>query len=416
MSNGNRKPRRLPTNNPKPHRAWVRGMFSKATSAALALAILLGLGAVATPSAGAQTFRVLYNFTGSDGAFPQAGLVRDATGNLYGTTEEGGASGYGVVFKMDTSGTEVVLHSFTGGKDGEYPVAELIRDRAGNLYGTTSGGGDHGLGTVFKLDTAGTETVLYSFAGGTTDGCDPYAGLLRDDAGNLYGTAFSCGASGVGTVFKVDTAGKETVLHSFAGYPTDGANPYLAGLLMDPQGNLYGVTEYGGRDAEGVVYKLSKTRRWTVLRSFTAGGDGYYPAGTLVMDRHGNLYGTTQQCGSYCYGTVWKMSKNGAETVLHTFEAGSSDGDNPRAGVIMDAKGNFYGDTEFGGASYRGVVYQLDKRGMLTLLHNFTGSDGLYPIGGLVRDAKGNLYGTTFYGGSGEECQSGCGTVWQITR
>ncbi len=413
MSNMNRKQRRLNTNNPGPHRAWIPEILSKATSRALALAIVLGVGAVATPSAGAQTFSVLYNFAGSDGSFPQAGLVRDATGNLYGTTEGGGASGYGVVFKVDTSGTEAVLHSFTGGKDGEYPVAELIRDTAGNLYGTTSGGGAHGLGTVFKLDTAGTETVLYSFAGGTTDGCDPYAGLLQDKVGNLYGTTYSCGASGVGTVFNVSKTGKETVLHSFAGYPTDGANPYLASLLMDMKGSLYGVTEYGGPSAVGVVYKLRKTGRWTVLHRFTAGVDGYYPAGTLAMDTHKNLYGTTQGCGHYCYGTVWKLSKNGTETVLHNFV---SDGDNPRAGVIMDAKGNFYGDTEFGGNSYHGVVYELDTKGVLTVLHNFVGWDGLYPIGGVIRDAKGNLYGTTSYGGSGTKCQSGCGTVWQITR
>jgi len=381
-----------------------------AASAALTLGVVLVLGVVATQSAQAQTFTVLYNFTGSsDGAYPYAILLRDAAGNLYGTTEVGG-SGNGVVFKVDTSGKETVLYSFTGGADGGYPFAGVVRDKSGNLYGTTEAGGSSALGTVFKVDTSGTETVLHSFAGGTTDGCYPYGGLLRDKAGNLYGTTADCGASSVGTVFKIDTSGAETVLHSFT--VSDGGYPFYTSLLMDKKGNLYGVTSSGGTSGEGVVYKLSKSGTLTVLHSFTGGAtDGCYPYGTPAMDKKGTLYGTAEACGSSSEGIVWKVSKTGTETVLHSFAGGSSDGGYPLAGVIMDAKGNLYGDTELGGTSSLGTVYKLSKTGTLTLLHSFAGSDGEIPFDDLIRDAKGTLYGTTEGGGS-----SSVGTAWKITK
>ncbi len=358
---------------------------------------------------------MLYNFTGSSGgAGPYAGLIRDSKGTLYGTGYYGGTSDYGVVFKLDSSGAETVLYNFTEGADGGYPLGALVRDKAGNLYGTASSGGDtacsSGCGTVFKVDTNGSETVLHSFTGGTTDGCNPIGGLLRDKAGNLYGTTNSCGASNYGTVFKVDTSGSETVLHSFTG--SDGAYPYLTGLLMDKKGNLYGVTENGGTSFAGVLYELSKSGTLTVLHSFAGKTtDGCYPSGTPLMDTKGNLYGTAEGCGSSSDGIVWKVSKKGTETVLHNFAGGASDGQYPFAGVIMDGKGNLYGDTEEGGAArLQGTVYKLSKKGKLTLLYSFGESDGEYPYGGLIRDAKGNVYGTTRAGGSG-----GYGTVWKLT-
>jgi uncharacterized repeat protein (TIGR03803 family) len=378
---------------------------------------MLVSGAVTTQSAQAQTFTTLYNFTGSpDGASPYTFLIRDKAGNLYGTTEAGGASGAGTVFKVDKSGTETLLYSFTGGSDGANPFVGLLRDAVGNLYGVTAFGGASGLGTVFKLSKTGKETVLYSFAGGT-DGCYPFGGLLRDKAGNFYGTTEVCGASGVGTVFKLSKAGKETVLHNFAGGSSDGEFPSFSTLLMDTGGTLYGVAEQGGLDNLGVVYKLSKSGKFTLLHSFTGGtSDGCDIFGTPAMDTEGNLYGTANSCGSAQVGMVWKVSKKGKETVLHNFTAGSSDGAEPVAGLIMDAKGNLYGDTYQGGTANLGTVYKMNKKGTVTLLHTFTGSDGDYPYSGLFRDAAGNLYGTTLYGGSGQSCQNGCGTVWQITK
>jgi uncharacterized repeat protein (TIGR03803 family) len=378
---------------------------------------MLVLGIVTTHSAQARTFTTLYNFTGSpDGAYPYAFLIRDKAGNLYGTTEAGGASGAGTVFKVDKSGKETVLYSFTGGLDGSNPFVGLVRDAVGNLYGVTAYGGTSGVGTVFRLSKSGKETVLYSFAGGT-DGCYPFGGLLRDKAGNFYGTTEDCGASGVGTVFKLSKAGKETVLHSFAGGTTDGEFPSFSTLLMDAVGTLYGVAEQGGLGNQGVVYKLSKSGKLTILHSFLGGtSDGCDVFGTPAMDTEGNLYGTANSCGSAHVGMVWKVSPKGKETVLHNFTAGSSDGAEPIAGLIMDAKGNFYGDTYQGGSANLGTVYKMDKKGTVTLLHTFTGPDGDYPYSGLFRDAAGNLYGTTLYGGSGQSCNNGCGTVWQITK
>jgi uncharacterized repeat protein (TIGR03803 family) len=366
---------------------------------------------------------VVYSFTGSsDGGEPYAGLVRDAAGNLYGTTISAGAFGWGVVFKVDTRGTETVLHSFGGvTTDGRTPYAELVRDKSGNLYGTTYEGGGigcvDGCGTVFKVDTTGTETVLHSFAGGTTDGCLPYGGLLQDKAGNLYGTTQSCGASNYGMVFRLSKSGKFRVMHSFAGGTRDGAYPLYASLLMDKNGALYGVAQYGGTSNEGVVYKLSKSGTLRVLHSFAGGTtDGCNPYGTPAMDTLGNLYGTAVACGSSNMGVVWKANKKGTEKVLHNFAGGTTDGRIPIAGVILDAKGNLYGDTQNGGGTGCfgagcGTVYKLSKTGTLTLLHTFTGSEGAMPFGGVIRDTKGNLYGTAFLGGI-----PNWGTVWQITK
>ena len=397
------------------HRGGISSIRLRTARAPLALVVVLVLGVVTIQSVQAQTFKVLFNFTGSaDGESPYGSLVRDTEGNLYGTTEAGGASGAGTVFKADKSGTHTVLYSFKGGSDGANPYVGVIRDAAGNLYGTTANGGASGLGTVFKLTKTGKEKVLYSFAGGS-DGCYPYGGLLRDAAGNLYGTTEVCGASGVGTVFKLTNTGKETVLHSFAGGSSDGEFPSFTSLLMDTSGNLYGVAEQGGTDNLGVVYKLSKSGKLKVLHSFAGGtSDGCDVFGTPFMDAEGNLYGTANACGSAHVGIVWKVSQKGKETVLHTFTAGSSDGAEPIAGVIMDANGNLYGDTYQGGSANLGTVYKLNKNGTLTLLHTFTGSDGDYPYSGLVRDATGNLYGTTLHGGSGQQCQNGCGTVWML--
>jgi uncharacterized repeat protein (TIGR03803 family) len=396
----------------KQQRGWTSQICLGATSAALTLLVGLVVGLVATQAAQAQTYSVLYNFAGPpDGQFSYTGLVSDPQGNLYGTTSEGGAFNFGTVFKVSGT-TETLLYSFTGKADGASPLAPLVRDAAGNLYGTTNAGGASGFGTVFKVKPNGSETVLHSFAGGTTDGCNPYGGLLRDKVGNLYGTTNKCGASNEGTVFKVNTSHKETVLHSFTGGTTDGGYPYLTSLLMDVKGNLYGVGQNGGTVGVGVVYKLSKSGKFTVLYSFTAGThDGCYPYGSPAMDKAGNLYGTTNGCGASSLGTVWKLSKNGVETVLHSFTRSTTDGESPFAGVILDAHGNLYGDTLEGGTLGVGIVYKVSKTGVFTLLYSFNGTTGHYPYGGLLRDAAGNLYSTAFTGGS-----SGyAGVVWKLT-
>jgi uncharacterized repeat protein (TIGR03803 family) len=380
--------------------------------AAPMLAVVFGFGAVTTQSAQAQTLRVLYNFAGSsDGGDPYASLIRDAAGNLYSTVDYGGTSFAGAVFKVAPNGTETVLYSFTGGADGAYPFSPVVRDGAGNLYGTTSMGGSSNAGVVFKVDPGGTETVLHSFTGGA-DGIIPIGGLLRDKAGNLYGTTSQGGSSNDGVLFKISPRGKETILHTFTGSTKDGKYPSYTSLLMDAQGNLYGVTEEGGKADGGILYKLSKTGKLTILHSFSGGTtDGCNVLGTPFMDAAGNFYGTTSSCGTHMLGTVWEVRKTGKERLLHSFAGGTTDGEYPLAGVIVDAAGNLYGDTETGGAANVGTVYEISKSGRFTLLHSFDGTDGKYPYGSFVQNAKGTLFGTTQNGGT-----IGYGTVWKITK
>src|ERR1017187_6084543 len=259
-------------------------------------------------------YTVLYSFTGgADGASPWAGVIPDSAGNLYGTTFFGGASGAGVVYKLNASGQETVLYSFTGLADGCCPRAGVIRDSAGNLYGTTNRGGAlsgcvFGCGVVYKLNASGRETVLHTFTGGA-DGGDPNAGVIRDSAGNLYGTTGGGGTAGKGGVLKGDTAGNETVLYGFTG-GADGSDPNPS-VIRDSAGNLYGTTIGGGTAGKGVAFKVDTSGNETVLYSFTGGADGANPWGGLFPDSAGNLYGTTDGGGAANAGVVFKLNASG---------------------------------------------------------------------------------------------------------
>jgi uncharacterized repeat protein (TIGR03803 family) len=389
------------------------------TSAAkFAILTTLFVTAIVDPRpAKAQTFTVLYTFTSTTrGEQSDASLLLD-DGNLYGTTQYGGAKGgFGTVFKLNPKDKETVFRSFAGTPDAEDPYAGLIRDKAGNFYGTTLyGGAEGGFGTVFKLSPKGKETLLHSFAG-TPDGEDPRSILVRDAAGTLYGTTQYGGTKGgFGTIFKLDTNGKLTLLHSFAGTP-DGEDP-CSGLLRDKAGNLYGTTQYGGSNGGyGTVFKLSAKGKLTLLHSFAGTPDGVNPLAGLLRDAAGDLYGTTYYGGTEGgYGTVFKLSAKGKLTLLHSF-AGTPDGQNPYARLIQDSAGNLYGTTFYGGASGYGTVFKLDQAGKLTVLHSFNDSpDGAHPIAGLILDKAGNLYGTTSDGGDLNCGFSGCGTVFKIT-
>jgi uncharacterized repeat protein (TIGR03803 family) len=389
---------------------------------------------------------VLYAFQGgSDGAEPFSGLVADKAANLYGTTEYGGGTGCysdgcGTVFRIAPDGTETVLHAFQGGSDGEYPLAGVILDKAGNLYGTTSEGGGTGCeyslgcGTVFRVAPNGTETVLYAFQGGN-DGDDPQAGLLADNAGNLYGTTYEGGITdctyGCGTVFKVAPDGSETVLYSFCAQQNcaDGDSPSGA-LIADKAGNLYGTAGEGGTTDSGTVFRLAPDGTLTTLYSFCAKrkcADGDWPAAALLADRKGNLYGTTSLGGARCEGdggggcgAVFKLAPDGKETVLYSFDG--RNGDDPLGNLIADKSGNLYSTTLYGKencVSGCGLVFEVAPDGTETPLHNFSGgSDGAEPLAGLIADGQGNFYGTTSAGG-GTGCgylyQSGCGTVFKLT-
>jgi uncharacterized repeat protein (TIGR03803 family) len=342
------------------------------------LAILFIAAVLATGAARAQyaSETVFYSFSKlRDGASPQSTLVLDSQGNLYGTTQQGGKScSCGTVFKVDTSGNETVLYRFGTFRDGSgLPSAGLVRDALGNLYGTTYLGGKLGFGSVFKLDTSGKQTVLHSFTGVGGDGAEPLAGLVRDKLGNLYGTTYIGGnlaclpPTGCGTVFKVDTSGNETVLYSFNGAGVnDGAEP-LAGLVEDERGTLYGTTQTGGNPECncGTVFKVDASGKETVLYRFnnSTGADPRAP----LLRHDGNLYGTTFSGGAYGEGTAFRVDATGKERVLYSFVGtygGATDGANPMAGLVRDDQGNFYGTTQDGGGpspgkSGYGTVFKL---------------------------------------------------------
>lgn len=403
------------------------------------------------------TETLLYSFQGSnngssDGYQPSGGLLKDAAGNLYGTTSAGGGTrNWGTVFKLDVSGHETVLYGFLGnnnfGNDGAEPIGSLIMDNTGNLFGTTVSGGDYidcgnfgGCGTIFKLDTSGNETVLYRFTGLNGDGASP-EGIISDGVGNLFGATFR-GGFGIlgpqcwcGTVFQLDSAGTETVLYSFTGSATDGPPPG-GNLVRDNLGNLYGITSNGNCNNGlgcGVAFKLDTTGHETVLHSFSNSPEGV-PSSGLVMDSTGNLYGTTSDGGSssscpHGCGTIFKIDTSGQESLLYRFNgAQKQDGSVPVA-LVVDASGNLYGITAAGGAyancpSYLsgvtgcGTFFKLDSTGHETVLYNFKGlsaQDGGAPSN-LMMDAVGNFYGTTQIGGVAcSGITAGCGTVFKMT-
>jgi len=440
--------------------------FLGAASTALIIAIAISTFA---PRAAAQaTYKTLYSFAGgkTDGANPQAGLIFDGAGNLYGTTYNGGPhyscvntvsrpssplvnkQGCGTVFKLtpnpDGSWTESVLHIFKSDKNGAEPSASLIFDAAGNLYGTTSGGGDYGpyecaplgCGVVFQftpnLDGTWKEKVLHTFTdgkdGGTGDGFEALlAPLIFDQAGNLYGTTPSGGTTGCwvyqtcGVVFELTPQAngrwKEKVLHTFHG--KDGGMPY-AGLIFDGAGNLYSTTSLGGL-GYGVVFELipNPNGSWKekVLRRF-----GEYTGGTplagLIFDQVENLYGTTSS-GPYGVANAFELTPKAdggwKEKVLHQFTSGPY---GPYAGLIFDAAGNLYGTTSGGGAYGAGMVFKLtpnaDGSWTESSLHDFCSlaacADGAGPVAGLIFDSAGNLYGTASSGGA-----TGHGVVFELT-
>jgi uncharacterized repeat protein (TIGR03803 family) len=379
------------------------------------ITIMILLTVVAATSAHAQTFKSLYSFGQSpDGATPFGGVVKDKAGNLYGTTSAGGSFGFGTIYKLSKSGKETVLYSFTGGADGAVPYGSLAVDDSGNLYGATRFGGSFDGGAVFEVNPeTRQETVLHSFTG-QPDGAEPFSGLILDKSGNLYGTTFAGGSANDGTVYKVNIqTQQETVLYSFTGDP-DGGDPVYGNLLMDKSGNLYGTTQGGGTSNRGAVWELSADGTETVLYSFTGGKDGGGSDGggadqSLVMDTKGNLYGVTEG-GGVGAGVVFKVNiKTKKETVLYTFNA-LKNGEVPTAGLVRDSKGNLYGTTAAGGgrASF-GTVFKMTGT-KETVLHHFHGADGETPFrSSLMLDHDGTLYGVTYLGGA-----HGLGAVFSI--
>lgn len=389
----------------------------RATSAALAFAILLVAAVSAVPTAQAQTYTVLHYFQGApnDGTNPTSALTLDGD-RSYGATQHGGEANRGTLFTLDKAGKEKVLVSFGPGKG---IGSGLVRDAADNLYASAAGGFS-AAGRVVRIKPNGALITFHKFNG--SDGKGPSGDLLLDSAGNIYGTTFDGGGfCDCGVVYKLDPAGNETVLHIFTGSP-DGSQP-LAGLVRDAAGNLYGTTSNGGNIDDGTIFKIDTAGNETVLYSFKGAPDGNDPGlGTLVLDSAGNLYGTTGGGGNgTCLGgagcgTVFKFDTNtGTETILHSFASGA-DGAIPDSGLILDPAGNLFGTTDYGGNSRCnnpypgcGTIFKLDTTGKETILHRFVGPEGVLPFGGLIRTTAGNLYGTAFAGGDGQR-----GVVYEL--
>jgi uncharacterized protein YceK len=433
--------------------------------AAFTFALVLALGSLAFA---ASSEIVIHQFTGPDGTDPAGGLLIDAAGNIYGTAQNGGSgsaclSGCGTVFQLSPVGNGHfkyhVIHDFLSGQDGAIPQTTLIMDVAGNLYGTTTQGGDGGLntycfngcGTVFKLSPSPnghwSETILHRFQA-LGDGRTPIDGVTMDGAGNLYGvTEFSDNQTPyIGQVFELIPTGNHwrfKTLHNFQpGF--DGYYP-LSSVVLDAAGNLYGNTQFGGNASGcfqqgcGVVYELSPNTNgeWTenILYEFPnlAGDPGSIPSGRIALDSAGNIYGTAKYGGyeaSTCTtqggcGTVFKLSRVGGawqRTTLHFFGQIASDGQNPFGRVTLDAAGNIYGSTQFGGANTnRGMVYKLslaaDGSFDYNPLHSFVfTAGGSIPWAGVTPDANGNLWGTTYFGGIYQtDFGDGYGVVFELT-
>ncbi|MFZ0803928.1 MAG: choice-of-anchor tandem repeat GloVer-containing protein [Terriglobales bacterium] len=424
---------------------------------AIALLTLLVLAAVAARPAQAQTYTVLHDFTAApDGADPNP-IIRDAHGNLYGATKYGGfvtcgLGSCGTVFKIDRNGNYSVLYRFEGGDNGTNPVAGLVRDAAGNLYGSTQGNGYiDGAAVVFKLEPNGQETTL-DIAG--PNACCFDSPLALDAQGNLYGMSPyggtpNCGLVrnqlGCGTLFKLTPSSGFTVLHTFTG--TDGIQPE-GGVVLDGKGNLYGTASTGGElscdypgsgqpfeKGCGTIYKLDSSGKFTLLHTFTGPGDGADPLG-VIIGSDGNLYGIAGSggdiVGDYLYGlgTIFKVDTSGNFSVLFTFvpcnEPPCTEGQvrNPvyASQLLRDSKGNLYGLQQSNNcAKGGGCLFRIDTAGNITDLYDFEGegesTDGFTPMNVVFGSAE-DVYGSMFTGGAsngGGDCTNGCGTVFHLT-
>jgi uncharacterized repeat protein (TIGR03803 family) len=401
----------------------------------LALACL----AVSAVASAQTTEAVLHNFCSltncADGAQPLGGVILDSEGNLYGGTLAGGAHGKGVAYTLAPSGQVTVLYNFCsqGGDlctDG-WAASVSARDSEGNLYGTAGFGGAHNVGAVYELTAPGKETVLHSFCSLTNcaDGSAPGGGVIRDSAGNVYGTTLYGGASsngssvtsGAGVVYKVDASGQETVLYNFCSLANcaDGSLP-SGRLILDSEGNLYGTTLNGGPNGgisagDGVVFKLAPSGQETVLCSFGSANcpDGANPNAGVISDSEGNLYGTTGSGGTHGKGVVFELAPSGQETVLYNFCSltNCADGEKPQ-GVVRDSEGNLYGSASNGPKQNPGdgLVYELSASGTETVLCSFGSAScpGVTPSS-VILDSEGNLYGTTLDGGT-----NGDGLVFKL--
>ena len=388
-------------------------------------------------------FSALAKGANADGANPFDSLVIGSDGNFYGTASAGGAKGNGTIYRLTTTGTFQTLHSFGAlgnglNADGAKPYAALLSASNGILYGTTISGGAKGNGTIFQVTSAGVLKTLHSFVA-STDGADPYGGVVTGSSGNLYGTTETGGTAGAGTLYQLAASGSFKTLHTFSALVTgsastggtnaDGANPY-ARMTAGTDGNFYGTTETGGTNGSGTVFQLTQSGSFATLYAFSplvtgtvistaTNADGAAPRAGLVNGPGGNLYGVAETGGTNGTGTVFQLTTSGSLTTIYTFSAlaggSNADGAKPTAGLLLGSDGNLYGTTSTGGANSAGTLFQLTTGGALTTLYSFstlaggTNADGANPRA-LVQASNGNFYGAAEIGGT-----AGNGTLFQLS-
>jgi uncharacterized repeat protein (TIGR03803 family) len=389
---------------------------------------------VLSGAAAASSTNVIYSFAGgNDGEYLDTDLVMDASGNIYGSSVQGGTFGGGTVWQLSPSGTSwthTVLYNFTGSKDGGEPYKGVTLDPAGNLYGTAVTGGtgscEGGCGVAYKLTRSGgvwKQTVIHYFSGGA-DGSGPGSGLAIDPLGNLYGMTPTGGAFGLGVIYVLqpqsDGSYRLHVLHSFTG-GDDGSSGSAGRLIFDREGNLYGVTTVGGANGDGVIFELARSSagfKLIPLYAFRDQPDGALPYGGLIWGKDGSLYGTTYYAGANDQGTVYQLTNSSGawtETVLYNFKGGS-DGSSPIGALVSDAAGNLYGTTSDGGSGCAcGVVFKVSHRSngswAETVPYRFTGApDAGFAYNGMIRGPDGNFYGATVHGGPTND-----GAIYQFT-
>jgi uncharacterized repeat protein (TIGR03803 family) len=365
---------------------------------------LLGASAFAMP-AGAKGLETLYRFSGADGSQPVAALIQGSDGMFYGTTRRGGAADRGTVFKVGPDGTATLLCDFSDPAVGAYPLAGLYRDAKGNLFGTTFG--DDNNGTVFEIPADGSGArALHTFSLHDPAGYQPQSQLVGDRRGNLYGTTNS-------TAFKLRPDGTIKILHVFGQTEGDGEHP-AAGVIRDANGNLYGATYSGGANHVGTVYRIAKDGTYSIQHQFGPVDDGIEPWGGLTRDAQGNLYGVAIAGGTMGVGTVFRLAPDGTYTMLHSFTA--QDGADPLSSPVLDRRGGLIVTASVGGIVGCGTVIELRKDGTSKILHSFTTVGrreraGCQPVGGAIVGSDGAIYGTTSFGG---QRTSPVGTVYRL--
>jgi uncharacterized repeat protein (TIGR03803 family) len=350
------------------------------------------------------TYTVLRHLTHADGTNPRGHMVIGADGNFYGATYAGGANSYGSIFKMTPTGTFSVLRSLSSAADGANCYGSLVKGNDNNFYGITNGGGTFGQGTIFRITSTGVYTVLRHM--NLNDGEHSQSDLIQATDGNFYGMAYAGGSNNHGTIFKISATGTFTVLKSLLA--ADGYAPY-GGLLQGPDGNFYGETSGGGSSGGGTIFKITPAGTLTVLRSLVPATDGGDGKGGLVRGTDGNYYGMTNSGGSNTFGTVFKITPAGIYTVLAKLN-GSSLGNAPYESLLKAKDSSFYGTTSSGGLYNYGTIFRICN-GVVTVLHSMNRTtDGGTPNGSLIQATDGFLYGTASIGGA-----SGAGTIFKIS-